>query len=56
MGMNEEDMFSEQGIIERMFNRIVNERVEQVFKTVFGEVAWDSQALQTRLETLKNKK
>lgn len=42
-----------EGLIEKMFNRIVNDKVEHTFKFVFGELAWDSKALYQRLAALE---
>lgn len=35
-----------------MFDKIVNDRVEEVFQKIFGEISWDSNRLYARLQKL----
>lgn len=41
------------GILDRIFENVINDRVEDVFKNVFGELAWDSQKMYARLALLQ---
>lgn len=43
------------GIVDKMFSRMVNEKVEESFKSVFGELAWDSNKLDARKAALVGK-
>jgi len=45
-----------EGVLDKLFNKMVNDSVEEVFKNTFGELAWDSKKLYERLGALESRK